>query len=183
MQRNQTFCRTTNLALPFCQPLSSFRFMNLANSSSVFWTNQMNLTHRKVRGWRTFFGALLVVSQLGCVSIKTAPSVSVWSYEKTTRIGISVPTKGTEFNVHYVGWVSVLDDYELRIPRGLASASADQIELKHRTKDGNITLKVGSDSVVTITGNADCAVELQINDETGHAFKFNGTYTNLLCYR
>lgn len=120
---------------------------------------------------------------VGCTTIQVTPTVRVWSYDKTTRISILVPTKNSEFNFHYVGWVTVSDGYELTMPRGQMSASEDEIELKLNSKGGDVKLKVGSGSVVTVSGHSDCTVVLKVNDEMGREFKFNGSYTDHLCKR
>lgn len=120
---------------------------------------------------------------LGCVSIDTTANAHVWSFDKTTSIHILVPTKNTEFNIHSVGWVTISDGYELRIPRGRASVSADEIELKLNSKAGAAQLTVGRDSVVTISGRTECTVVLKIFDEMRQEYKFNGSYTDQICKR
>lgn len=132
---------------------------------------------------RALLAALSVVSMLGCVSIQATPTVNVWSYDKTTRIHIVVPTKDTEFNLHYVGWVTVSDGYELTIPRGQASATGDEIGLKRNSKGGDVQLIVGLGSVVTISGSSSCTVVLKMLDEVGREYKFNGSYSDSFCKR
>jgi hypothetical protein len=136
-----------------------------------------------LRSLCVFFATLSVVSMLGCVAIDATAKARVWSFNKTTSIHIAVPTKNTEFNIHYAGWVTISDGYDLTIPRGRASISADEIELKRNSKGGDTQLIVGKDSVVTISGSTECTVVLKILDEMGKEYTFNGSYTDQMCKR
>jgi hypothetical protein len=123
------------------------------------------------RALRLLVAATCIGSTTACASFSTEGAVSLWSYEKTTDIEVSVPTGGHSFNWHGGGWYKASDTYKLTVPRGVSKASGSQIELKH--KPSALPLPIALESTVEISR---CTVTLNMLDERGKPYAFNGVY-------